>query len=80
MTNRNHGRLEGLLLAVAVTAASGLAIGGVWRISEVAEHGRIEACEAVATAQKDSLAQVVSLALALVALRRLMAGGTDPPA
>ena len=30
--------------------------------------------------QKDSLAQVMTLALALVALRRLMAGGSDPPA
>jgi hypothetical protein len=80
VTNRNHGRLEGLLLAVVVTAASGLALGGMWRVSEVAEHGRIEACEAVATAHKDSLAQVISLALALVALRRLTADGTDPPA
>ena len=79
MTERHHGRLEGLLLAVVVTAASGLALGGVWRISEVAEHGRTEACEAVAAAQKDSLAQVVSLSLALVALRRLTAGGADPP-
>ena len=76
---RDRGRLEGLLLAIVVTAASGLAIGGVWRISEVAEHGRQDACEALSIAQKDSLGQVVALALALVALRRLSMGGEDPP-
>ena len=80
MTGRHQGRLEGLLLAVAVIAASGLAVGGVWRISELAEDAQIPACEQVAMVQRDSLAQVMTLALALVALRRLMAGDPGPPA
>jgi hypothetical protein len=69
-----------MLLAVVVLAASGLAVGGVWRVSELAEDAQAPACEQVAMVQKDSLAQVMTLALALVALRRLMAGGSDPPA
>jgi hypothetical protein len=80
VVTRDHGRLEGLLLAICVTAASGLAVGGVWRIAEVAELGNEDACQAVAVAQKDSLGQVVALALGLIALRRLVIGGQDPPA
>jgi hypothetical protein len=80
MTERHQGRLEGLLLSVVVIAASGLAVGGVWRISELAEEAQSSACEQVAMVQRDSLAQVMTLALALVALRRLMAGGPNPPA
>lgn len=79
MTGRHQGRLEGLLLSVVVLAASGLAVGGVWRVSELAESAQGSACEQVALMQKDSLAQVVTLALALVALRRLAAGSSDPP-
>jgi len=79
VVTRDRGRLEGLLLAIVVTAASGLAVGGVWRVAEVAEQGRNDACQAVALAQKDSLGQVVALALALIALRRLVIGGADPP-
>jgi hypothetical protein len=79
VTGRHQGRLEGLLLSVVVLAASGLAVGGVWRVSELAETAQAPACEQVAMMQKDSLAQVVTLALALVALRRLAAVGSDPP-
>jgi hypothetical protein len=77
---RQQGQLEGLLLALVVTAAVALSLGGVWRISELAEHQPGEACEQVALVQKESLAQVMTLALALLALRRLMAGGGGPPA
>lgn len=79
MTGRHHGRLEGLLLAIAVTAAAGLALGGFWRVSEVAEHSKPEVCEAIVDVHKNSLSQVVALALALVALRRLASGGQEPP-
>lgn len=76
---RHQGQLEGLLLAVVVATITALALGGMWRVSELAEHQPGEACEQVALVQKESLAQVMTLALALVALRRLMAGGADPP-
>jgi hypothetical protein len=79
MTSRHRGRLEGILLTVVVTAASALAVGGVWRVTEIAEHNKGEACEAVATAHKDTLGQVVALALALVALRKLSMAEEDPP-
>lgn len=79
MTDRHHGRLEGLLLAVVVVAASALAVGGVWQVSQITGHMDEAECRVVAEAHKDSLAQVVSLALALVALRRLASGGQDPP-
>lgn len=79
MTERHHGRLEGLLLAVVVVAASALAVGGFWQVSKITNHADEVECRVVAEAHKDSLAQVVSLALALVALRRLSSSGQDPP-
>jgi formate hydrogenlyase subunit 3/multisubunit Na+/H+ antiporter MnhD subunit len=79
MTDRHHGRLEGMLLAVAVVAASALAVGGVWRVAQITGTAEEAECRVVAEAHKDSLAQVVSLALALVALRRMASGGDDPP-
>lgn len=79
MTDRHHGRLEGLLLSVVVVAASALAIGGVWQVSQITGHADEGKCQVVAEAHKNSLAQVISLALALVALRRLASGGQDPP-
>ena len=79
MTDRHHGRLEGLLLAVAVVAASTLAVGGVWQLSGLTSRADVDECRLVADTHKDSLAQVVSLALALVALRRMGGVGQDPP-
>jgi hypothetical protein len=79
MNDRHHGRLEGLLLAVAVTAAVGLALGGVWRISHIAENSSPQFSEAVAISQRDALVQVVSLVRALVESRRCPSGGQDPP-
>lgn len=80
MTERHHGRLEGLLLSVVVTAAAALSVGGFWRVSQVAEIKGSEACAQLANSHKDTLAQVISLALALVALRRVQGNGQDPPA
>jgi hypothetical protein len=79
VTDRHHGRLEGLLLSVAVVAASALAVGGVWQMSDLTSKADAQECRLVADMHKDSLAQVVSLALALVALRRVGGGGQDPP-
>jgi hypothetical protein len=79
VTERHNGRLEGLLLAVAVVAASALAVGGVWQLSGLTSRADADECRLVADTHKDSLAQVVSLALALAALRRVGGGGQDAP-
>jgi len=79
MTERHHGRLEGLLLSVVVVSASALAVGGVWQVSQVTKDATDAECQLVAQTHRDSLGQVVALALALVALRKLSMGGQDPP-
>jgi hypothetical protein len=79
MTDRHQGRLEGLLLAVVVVTASALAVGGVWQVSKITDHSGRDHCRLVAEVHKDTLAEVVSLALALMALRRLASGGLGPP-
>lgn len=79
MSERHHGRLEGLLLSVVVLAASGLAVGGFWRVSQITGKASPAHCEAITEVHSDSLAKVLTLALALVALRRLTNGGQGPP-
>jgi hypothetical protein len=79
MTDRHNGRLEGLLLSVVVIAASYLAIGGFWHVTSVTKQTSDSECKMLTESHSDTLAQVVTLALALVALRRLTPGGEDPP-
>lgn len=79
MTERHHGRLEGLLLSVVVVSASALAVGGVWHVGQLTKDVTDAECQLVAQTHRDSLSQVVALALALVALRKLSMGGQDPP-
>lgn len=79
MRERHHGRLEGILLSVVVVASSALAVGAVWQVSQTSWRADESKCRLVAEVHKESLAQVTSLALALLALRRLAAIGQDPP-
>lgn len=76
--SRDDGRLEGVLLSLAIVTASAVILAGPFSTAERMEHAAAPVCEQIAEVHNQSLLQSMGLAAALIALRKFSRSGGPP--
>jgi len=76
---RDDGRLEGVLLSLAIVCAVAVILAGPFSTAERLEGLEPEACKEITALHTNSVTQAMALAVALIALRKFSRGSGPPP-
>lgn len=76
--SRDDGRLEGVLLSMAVITAMAVILAGPFRTAERLEKASPLHCEQIVMLHANSVTQSMGLAAALIALRKFTRGSGPP--